>query len=76
MVLKWYDKSNVSMLAKLHYGSVGENGKPQVILDYNVGKVFVGLSNQMAAYCQYVINTMKWLFTNIFHITTEIVVNA
>ena len=59
MILKHHDKRDVLMLSTLHDDTIDENGKPQVILEYNVGKVFVDISDQMAAYRPYVRKVMK-----------------
>lgn len=51
--------------------------KPAVVLDYNKGKTFIDLSDQMAAYAPYCRRTVKWYKRLLFHlITATSVVNA
>nr|XP_047143043.1 piggyBac transposable element-derived protein 4-like [Hydra vulgaris] len=77
MILKWKDKREVIMLSSIHDGSITERGKPAVIVDYNKGKSFNDLSDQLGSYCPYVRKTMKWYLRIFFHIITQVsIVNA
>ena len=50
MVLKWLDKKEVLVIFIVHNDARAGNGKPAVVLDYNQGKSFVDLSDQMHSY--------------------------
>ncbi|EPB69401.1 transposase, IS4 family [Ancylostoma ceylanicum] len=77
LVMKWRDKRDVMMLSTVHDDAIAENGKPQVVLDYNKSKTFIDLSDQMASYCPYARKTTKWYLRMFFHIITQTaVVNA
>lgn len=77
IVLKWKDKRDVLMLSTKHDDSVTtfmkkgkECTKPAVVLDYNKGKTFIDLSDQMAAYAPYCRRTVKWYKRLLFHLVT------
>lgn len=84
VVLKWKDKRDVIMLSTKHDDSVTsfikkgkEVRKPEVVMDYNKGKGFIDLSDQMAAYSPYVRRTVKWYKRLLFHlITSTTIVNS
>lgn len=84
VVLKWKDKRDVLMLTTKHDDSLKtflnkgrECIKPAVVLDYNKGKTFIDLSDQMAAYAPYCRRTVKWYKRLLFHlITATTIVNA
>ena len=47
MILKYKDKRGILMLSTRHDG---ETQKPRVIEDYNIGKMYVDVSDQMCFY--------------------------
>lgn len=54
-----------------------EINKPSVVVDYNKGKAFIDLSDQMSVYSPYLRRTLKWYKTVVFHLlTATTVVNA
>uniref|UniRef100_A0A0K0FCA1 PiggyBac transposable element-derived protein domain-containing protein n=1 Tax=Strongyloides venezuelensis TaxID=75913 RepID=A0A0K0FCA1_STRVS len=55
----------------MHDDLIDKNEKPRVILDYNVGKVNVDISNHMVLYCPYIRKTMKWYLRAFFCIHTS-----
>ncbi|XP_050303751.1 piggyBac transposable element-derived protein 4-like [Anthonomus grandis grandis] len=66
VVLKWKDKRDVIMLSTKHDDSTvtlakkdREVIKPKVIVDYNQGKAFIDLSDQMSAYAPVLRRTSK-----------------
>ena len=77
LVLKWKDKRDVLMLSTLHDNATDNTGKPLVVCDYNSGKSFVDISDQMTSYCPYIRKTSKWYLRIFFHVTCQMaVVNA
>ena len=77
MVLKWKDKRDVLMLSTLHDHATDDAGKPLVVVDYNSGKSFVDISDQMASYCPFIRKTSKWYMRIFFHVICQMaVVNA
>ncbi|XP_050307489.1 piggyBac transposable element-derived protein 4-like [Anthonomus grandis grandis] len=84
VVLKWKDKRDVIMLSTKHDDStvtLAKKGKevikPKVIVDYNQGKTFIDLSDQMSAYAPFLKRTSKWYKRLVFHLITAItIVNA
>uniref|UniRef100_A0A0N5BEP7 DDE_Tnp_1_7 domain-containing protein n=1 Tax=Strongyloides papillosus TaxID=174720 RepID=A0A0N5BEP7_STREA len=77
LVLKWHDKRDVLMLSTTHDDLIDENGKPRVILDYDVGKAYVDISDQMASYSPYIRKTIKWYLRILFFVVIQAaVVNA
>lgn len=51
--------------------------KPAIVIDYNKGKAFIDLSDQMSAYKPYLRRIIKWYKRLVFHIiTATTVVNA
>ncbi|VDK68263.1 unnamed protein product [Cylicostephanus goldi] len=76
LVLKWRDKRDVLMLSTMHKADFSD-GKPRVISDYNAGKTFIDISDQMAAYGPFVRKTNRWYLRIFFHAVCQIaVVNA
>lgn len=66
-VLKWKDKRDVLMLSTKHSAemiSVPKRScsyeKPKMVVDYNLGKSSVDLSDQMSAYSSPLRKTIKW----------------
>ena len=77
LVLKWKDKRDVLMLSTCHDNKTDDLGKPLVVKDYNIGKCFIDMSDQMAAYCPYIRKTTKWYIRVFFHVICQIAaVNA
>lgn len=84
VVLKWRDKRDILMLSTKHDDSLvsfvhrgQEIRKPATVVEYNHGKAFIDLSDQMAAYAPYVRRTVKWYKRLAFHLlTSTTVVNA
>ncbi|KAJ8928485.1 hypothetical protein NQ314_018955 [Rhamnusium bicolor] len=84
VVLKWKDKRDVLMLSTKHDDSMTtftkkgkQCKKPTMVLDYNKGKGFIHLSDQMAAYAPYVRRTVKWYKRLLFRlISATTVINA
>jgi hypothetical protein len=77
LVLKWKDRRDVLMLSTLHDDTTDDTGKPLVVGDYNTGKSFVDMSDQMASYCPYIRKTSKWYLRIFFHVICQVaVVNA
>jgi hypothetical protein len=77
VVLKWKDKRDVLMLSTHHDHATDDAGKPFIVTDYNTGKSFVDVSDQMASYCPYIRKTTKWYLRIFFHVISQIaVVNA
>ncbi|EYC43082.1 hypothetical protein Y032_0504g2648 [Ancylostoma ceylanicum] len=54
LVLKWRDKRDVLMLSTMNDVSLNASGKPNLIEDYNKGRSFTDISDQMASYTPYV----------------------
>jgi len=50
--------------------------KPQIVLDYNLGKTGVDVSDQMASYYQTRRKSVKWYQTLFWHLVDMAVVNA
>lgn len=74
--IKWQDKREVLMLSTVYDDSKTDN-KPEVIVDYNHGKTYIDISDQLASYSPYLRKTYKWYMQIFFHITCQIaVVNA
>lgn len=78
VVLKWKDKRDVLMLSTKHDDSMltflqrgKELSKPAMVVEYNKGKAFIDLSDQMAAYSPYVRRTVKWYKRLLFHLITS-----
>lgn len=84
VVLKWKDKRDVIMLSTKHDHSIvqvvnkgTEKSKPAMIVDYNKGKAFIDLSDQMSSYSPCLRRTLKWYKRLFFHlVTATTVVNA
>lgn len=84
VVLKWKDKRDVMMLSTKHDDTSAtcmrkgkEIVKPQVVVDYNKGKSYIDLSDQMAAYAPFLRRTTKWYKRLLFHlITATTIVNS
>lgn len=84
VVLKWHDKRDVLMLSSKHDATMvsktirgKEIIKPQLVEDYNKGKAFIDLSDQMASYSPFLHRTSKWYIRLFFHLATATcVVNA
>ena len=77
MVLKWKDKRDIIMLSTRHDAELNANSKPKVIDDYNVGKMFVDISDQMCSYSPFIRKTSKWYIRLLFHIITQtMMINA
>lgn len=84
VVCKWKDKRDVLMLITKHDDSMvtvnrrgQEINKPAMVVEYNKGKAFVDLSDQMASYAPYVRRTVKWYMRLVFQlITSTAMVNA
>ncbi|KAL6730335.1 hypothetical protein Aduo_001315 [Ancylostoma duodenale] len=60
LVLKWRDRRDVLMLPTMHDDSANVNWKPNLIEEYNKGKPFIDISDQMASYTLYVRKTTEW----------------
>ena len=60
MVLKWLDKREVLVIFIVQNDAKADNGKPAVVVDYNQGKSFVDLSDQMHSYQAFERKTYKW----------------
>ena len=84
VVLKWQDKRDVLMLSTKHGDTMvtkvnrgKEITKPEMVFDYNIGKSYVDISDQLSAYSPYLRRTVKWYKRLAFHlITATTVVNA
>lgn len=51
--------------------------KPSTVLEYNDGKSFIDISDQLASYCTFVRRGVKWFRKELFElITNTCVVNA
>ncbi|KAL6416514.1 hypothetical protein ACFW04_013400 [Cataglyphis niger] len=66
-VLKWKDKRDVLMLSTKHSAEMTTiqkrnctKEKPRMVVEYNLGKSSVDLSDQMVAYCSPLRKTIKW----------------
>ncbi|XP_050065151.1 piggyBac transposable element-derived protein 1-like [Aphis gossypii] len=74
MVLKFKDKRDLHMLSTKHTDNMvmvprRENkSKPEVVLDYNRGKSFIDLSDQMASYCSPLRKSLKWYRKVVFEL--------
>lgn len=83
-VLKWRDKRDVLVLSTKHKDEFQtlqcrgrEIKKPQIILDYNVGKSFVDRSDQMASYCSELRKSIKWYRKVAFNLLFSVsIINA
>ncbi|KIH67252.1 hypothetical protein ANCDUO_02421 [Ancylostoma duodenale] len=53
-------KRDVMMLTTVRDNAIAVNGKPEVVIDYNICKTFINLSNQLASYCPYAPTITKW----------------
>ena len=84
--LAWMDKKQVNMLSTVHQGSKmvplppnrrGEPRlKPEAVVDYNVGKKGVDVSDQLATYYATPRKCKKWYLNLFFHLVDTVVVNA
>lgn len=66
-ILKWKDKRDVLMLSTKHSAGMAtvhkkfySCEKPKMVVDYNLGKSSVDLSDQMIAYSSPLRKTLKW----------------
>jgi len=66
-ILKWKDKRDVLMLSTKHSTEMAtvhkkfySREKPKVVVDYNLGKSSIDLSDQMIAYSSPLRKTLKW----------------
>lgn len=57
-VLKWKDKRDVLLLSTKHSDEIvivrkrgNDRIKPKILIDYNEGKSYVDVSDQMTSYC-------------------------
>ena len=88
LALAWMDKKQVTVLSTVHRGSSEEmitlppnrSGdvriKPQAVLDYNIGKLGVDLSDQLGVSYQTPRKCRKWYHNLFFHLVDMAVVNA
>ena len=86
LALAWFDRKRVNILSTIHRDpdmkdvpckKTGEwTKKPQVILDYNLGKTGVDVSDQMTTYYQTRRKCVKWYQTLFWHLVDTAVVNA
>lgn len=86
LALAWFDRKRVNILSTIHRDpdmkdvpckKPGEwTKKPQVILDYNLGKTGVDVSDQMTTYYQTRRKCVKWYQTLFWHLVDQAVVNA
>jgi len=67
LVLKWKDKRNLCMISTKYNSKMVENYlkgnviyKPKVVVDYNVGKTSIDLSDQMSSYSNPLRCSTKW----------------
>jgi len=67
LILKWKDKRDLYMISIKHNSEVvkrHERGKiikkPKVVIDYNVGKTSIDLSDQMSSYSNPFRCSLKW----------------
>lgn len=67
MVLKWKDRRDVLMLSTKHLDAMtavaqrrGEKFKPDVVQNYNTGKSFIDLSDQLSSYHLIHRRSLKW----------------
>ncbi|KIH56907.1 hypothetical protein ANCDUO_12909 [Ancylostoma duodenale] len=70
-VLKWRDRRDVLMLSTTHDDSRADQGKPQVVKDYNKAKLFVDISDQTASYTPFLRKTSKRYLRLFFHLLTQ-----
>jgi hypothetical protein len=66
-VMKWCDKRDILILSTLHGSETvsvqrrnKEIYKPKAIMDYNVGKSSIDLSDQLSSYCTPLRRSLKW----------------
>lgn len=66
-VLKWKEERDVLMLSTKHSAEMAtvqkkcySHEKPKMVIEYNLGKSSVDLSDQMTAYCSPLRKTVKW----------------
>ncbi|KAK6047736.1 hypothetical protein COOONC_14759, partial [Cooperia oncophora] len=65
------DKRDVIMISTKHDATRNDAGKPEVVIDYNAGKSFIDLSDQMASYCPFQRKTYKWYLRIFFHLVCQ-----
>lgn len=83
-VLKWKDKRDVLLLSTKHSDEtvvVRKRGydcvKPKIVIDYNEGKSYVDVSDQMSSYCNPLRKSVKWYKKIMFELfLNTTVVNA
>ena len=86
LAMSWMDRRRVNLLTTIHKEpdmkdvkcqKPGEwTKKPQIVLDYNLGKTGVDVSDQMASYYQTRRKSVKWYQTLFWHLVDTAVVNA
>ena len=90
LAISWFDSKRVNLLSTMHrnpdmqvVGVVPREGKPdkivkkpQIILDYNLGKTGVDVSDQNTAYYQTRRKCVKWYQTLFWHLVDQAIVNA
>lgn len=84
LVLKWKDRRDVLAISSKHMPSMvnvtqrgGDKIEPQVIVDYNAGKSFIDVSDQMNSYNSFSRRSLKWYRKVAFDILLNVaVVNA
>ena len=86
LALRWVDKKKVNLLSTIHKnpdlkevaskvpGKV--KTKPQVVLDYNLGKTGVDVSDQMASYYNIRRKSVKWYQTLFWHMVDMALCNS
>ncbi|XP_017796976.1 PREDICTED: piggyBac transposable element-derived protein 4-like [Habropoda laboriosa] len=83
-VLKWKDKRDVLLLSTKHSDEtvvIRKMGydcvKPKIVIDYNEGKSYVDVSDQMSSYCNPLRKSVKWYKKLVFQLfLNTAVVNA
>jgi len=67
LILKWKDKRDLYMISTKHNSEMVEERvrgkivkKPKVVIDYNIGKTSIDLSDQMSSYSNPLRRSLKW----------------
>ena len=86
LAIRWVDKKKVNLLSTIHKAPdlkevpCGEPGKfkskPQIVLDYNLGKTGVDVSDQMASYYNIRRKSVKWYQTLFWHLVDMVICNS
>lgn len=70
IIVRWHDKRDIALLSTKHNFNMIDTGKknkkneielkPKIIIDYNIAKMGINLSNKLSCYCSPVCKSVRW----------------